>query len=174
MFKSISRFGLPILLRIRSSLIRVFDFPPSLELDPTKENGWNTLDKLQVSEVAVAEMKLLHITLSQMQQGLHTLGISGFTFAPLQHVTPAADELISTLSEKLGQDHAEGRIREGLWGQYQIQLRILKSAKSFEVEIMHAPFVRYLLLWCTWQSGPQLNAPSSVQGIPIQKSESRT
>ncbi|KZT61502.1 GMC oxidoreductase [Calocera cornea HHB12733] len=109
--------------------------PVSFELHH-KDGGYNTLDILRNPAVAEAEMKRF-----EKQEGIHTLGLSNFTFASLQQTSHAAQDLIDAVSLKLDRDHTEGRISDALWDQYKIQLRVLRSEKSVDLEWMILPTI---------------------------------
>ncbi|EJT96829.1 alcohol oxidase, partial [Dacryopinax primogenitus] len=71
---------------------------------------------------------------SESQQGIHTLGLAGFTFTPMQQVCPNADELITSHCAKLKSLYQDGKISLALWEQYQIQMRVLQSETSVDME----------------------------------------
>ncbi|KZP01246.1 GMC oxidoreductase [Calocera viscosa TUFC12733] len=110
-------------------------FGISYEMDPAKE--WHTLDKLKDKVWAAEQMRLF-----DSQQGIHTLGLAGFTFTPMQQVSPKASELISAQCETLEAAYVNGKISPALWEQYKIQMRVLQNASSVDMEWTTLPQFR--------------------------------
>jgi len=111
-------------------------FGISYEMDPSKE--WQTLDRLQTDNAwAAAQMKLF-----ETQQGIHTLGLTGFTFAPMQQVSTNAATLIEAQCEKLKTANKAGKISPSLWEEYKIQMRVLRDESSVDMEWTTLPQFR--------------------------------
>lgn len=111
-------------------------FGISYEMDPRKE--WQTLDRLRTDNVWAAEqMKLF-----ESKQGIHTLGLTGFTYTPMQQVSPRAAQLIAAQCAKLEAAHKEGKISSALWEQYKIQMKVLQSETSVDMEWTTLPQFR--------------------------------
>jgi len=108
-------------------------FGMSFELDSTLE--YDTWDKLFDPTRAAAEMVLLN----EKQQGLFTMGLAGVTFVPLQKTMTDPEPLISAQRSKLERNYKEGMISEGLWEQYQMQLKRLENPNSVDVEYTGVP-----------------------------------
>ncbi|KZT50999.1 GMC oxidoreductase [Calocera cornea HHB12733] len=107
-----------------------------VEMDPTKE--WQTLDKLRDDNVWAAEQ----MQLFESKQGIHTLGLAGFTFTPMQQVSSKASEIIAAQCAKLSAFRNDRKIRPGLWEQYKAQMRVLQSENSVDMEWTTLPQFR--------------------------------
>ncbi|KZP01248.1 GMC oxidoreductase [Calocera viscosa TUFC12733] len=103
-------------------------FGTSFELDPSF--NWDTYDKLMDPTRAATEMALF----LEKQQGLFTMGLATLSYIPLQTISAEAKSLIYAHRSKLECDVKDGKISEGLWEQYQIQLRNLETPSGVDIE----------------------------------------
>lgn len=70
----------------------------------------------------------VNINHSAQGQGLFTMGLMGFTFAPLQSYSPAADTIHTSAEQHIRQAAKEGKYDDepGLLEQYEIQIERTK------------------------------------------------
>ncbi|PCH42171.1 GMC oxidoreductase [Wolfiporia cocos MD-104 SS10] len=106
----------------------------SYELDPKVAH--ETVDLFRNPEQAKEQLRLRDLD----QDNAHRIGVSGFSYIPLQISSPnAVQNIIDGVTKHIEEQKKNGKLPPGLAEQYDIQLRMLQDRSLPDIELIAFP-----------------------------------